>query len=411
MGRLNDAQRSWLQDLGTLVGDAGSTSVISALLDAPSNSAKNANVTLVPGDDLGLPPIDNLDLPSVENGLIDIKDAKTGMVEKMLYSELRASAYYVDNGIVSLTAQPTVTTLTVKWMRLTYSGGRKLGIPMESVTMRSLGRATTYERQKGFIVPLDADGEIRFDKNNTPNVIICAQWVRDELLRRSQQRVEIAELVATFASAVAGLASASPGAHGVKVGGPPTAASQIRVGKSGGTTGSAKATPRAGKPAEKPAPTPGNDSSGGGSRPSSSADPTPVAPPRRPDRGHPLDSPPPVKRPGGDTQDTSSPKAKPAAGRSGPGEVMTPKPIEPVPRIPDEQQVSIRTPKGPAKMTVGEYRKRWQAARQWLSQEHGKANARKNAPESPELIKQAQEKFGLDDRWLSVGNPYIYGKL
>jgi hypothetical protein len=136
-----------------------------------------------------------------------------------------------------------------------------------------------------------------------------------------------------------------------------------------------------------------------------------VAPPRRPDRGHPLDSTPQVKRPGGDTVDSSSPKGNASAGRSVPGEVITPRPIEPVPRIPDEQQVSIRTPKGPAKMTAGEYRKRWQAARQWLSQEHGKTNAQKNAPESRALIKQAQEKFGLDDGWLSVGNPYIYGKL
>lgn len=440
MSGLTEVQQGWLQELRQLVGkrttptaeqpdaksadaalpagEAGAAHGAQALFDTPVNSAKNANVKLVPHDKLGLPPVDNLDLPSVENNLVDIQDRKTGVVEKMLYSELRDSAYYVDNGILSLTAQPTVTTLTVKWMRLAYSGGRKLGIPMERVTFGSLGRATSYERQKGFIVPLDADGEIRFDRNNTPNVVICAQWVRDELLRRSQQRVEIAELVATFAAAVAGLASASPGAHGVKVGGPPVAATQIggRTGSRAKVSGSgaSRSTPAAEKPAQSAKPgqseKPASEGSSG-SRPAPSADPTPAAPPRRPERGHPLDSTPAVKRPGGDTVDTSSPKG--GAPRNGPvaGEVLTPRPIEPTPRIPDAQQISIRTAKGPAKMTVGEYRRRWQAARQWLSQEHVKTNARKNVPESAELIKQAQQKFGLDDGWLHVGNPYIYGKL
>lgn len=128
-----------------------------------------------------------------------------------------------------------------------------------------------------------------------------------------------------------------------------------------------------------------------------------------------------VKKPGGDTQDTNPPKGgdtqdtnPPKAGSGGNGEkggTLTGHPVEPVPRVPDNQKISIKTPKGGEEMTVGEYRKRWNDARKWLAEENFKLGQTKGAPPPEKLTKEAQTKFGLDDGWQSIANPYIYGKL
>ena len=62
-------------------------------------------------------------------------------------------------------------------------------------------------------------------------------------------------------------------------------------------------------------------------------------------------------------------------------------------------------------MTAGEYRRRWNAAKKWLGEENRKLDQGRGVPPPKELIKKAQEKFGLDDNWQYVSNPYIYGPL
>ena len=448
MSHSNEAQGQWLKDLFAMGGGAAPAARGIAFADREQRSADSGKVhpKLVPVTDEQLPPVKNLDLPKVENSLVDITDRKSDGVEKMLRSELRELANYVDNGIQSLSALPgDIMNLTVKKMTLTYTGGRTLGIPMQTVTLKgALGLAPAYERQNGFVVPLDAEGEISFDRNNTPNVIICAQWINDEIARRKQIRQEIAELTSTFAGAVAGLGSAASMGGGVPhpqvSGGLPR-----RGGSRGGGTGvGGVAGPRKGsgsgqgdeapvpmrldegkapgKAPGKPAGRGGSSGSGGsgGGTKKPPTDPgrakTDPALPRSPERGRPLDETPAAPgnaKKGPETVDTDSPKGR--SGSSGgsahkPGEVMTPRPVEPAPRLPDQQKINVKTAKGAVEMTVGDYRKRWQDARKWLSEEGSKVDRPKGADYPPELIKQAQEKFGLDKNWLFVNNPYIYGK-
>ncbi len=133
--------------------------------------------------------------------------------------------------------------------------------------------------------------------------------------------------------------------------------------------------------------------------------PTQPGPPRRPEQGHPLDSTHPGNKPADQhnqkvvekhqqtvdtnspqhTQDTESPNP-PAKGRQpGKGEVLVGTKIEPQPRIPDSESITIKTPKGPEKMTVGEYRRRWNAAQKWLGDETRKLNLPKGKIGPPEL--------------------------
>jgi hypothetical protein len=137
---------------------------------------------------------------------------------------------------------------------------------------------------------------------------------------------------------------------------------------------------------------------------------TQPAPPRRPDNAHPLDSTAEAKSKGGETLDTESPKPGSQAKEDKPAGVPRSK-VEPVERIPADKEIVVKTPAGNQKMTVGEYRARVAEASKWLSNETWKLDLPKGAGPTDELIKEAQQKFGLDDYWYSIANPYTYGKL
>jgi hypothetical protein len=63
----------------------------------------------------------------------------------------------------------------------------------------------------------------------------------------------------------------------------------------------------------------------------------------------------------------------------------------------DRQIFSIQTAKGAEKITGEEYRLRVAEAEGWIIKNHRPTKA--NPEPSPALYKQAQEKFGLNDRW------------
>jgi hypothetical protein len=120
---------------------------------------------------------------------------------------------------------------------------------------------------------------------------------------------------------------------------------------------------------------------------------------------------------GGRTVSTTG-NAKPGAPRANkPGDVIVGTKIDGPKPLPDGQRITIRTPKGPQNITVGEYRKRHAQAERWMSEQMQKyqasTGAKKGAlpPNHEQLSKEAQERFGLDPRWRSVGNPYTHGRL
>ena len=100
-----------------------------------------------------------------------------------------------------------------------------------------------------------------------------------------------------------------------------------------------------------------------------------------------------------------------------PGEVLVGTPVAPANRLPADMKITVKTPSGPKNMTVGDYRQRHAQAEKWMSQQMQKyqnsPGAQKGAlpPNHADLSKQAQEKFGLDPDWQSIGNPYTHGRL
>ena len=168
-----------------------------------------------------------------------------------------------------------------------------------------------------------------------------------------------------------------------------------------------------------PAPTPDSPSAPKDNSPAAHADtqrqpgPPPDPPAAGGNRARPLDS---TVRQGPQTVDTSSPGSSSESGSEsvGTGQPATPVRIAPVSRPADSDMVNVNTSGGTKQMTAGEYRQRYEQARQWVSeqlhQHHWRGPVQSGPPDHGELYRQAADKFGLDRNWNSVTNPIIYGK-
>ena len=121
---------------------------------------------------------------------------------------------------------------------------------------------------------------------------------------------------------------------------------------------------------------------------------------------------------GGGTIDTNSPEAQAARiQRDRPAPRLQPGPIAPV-RIPrDDEVFRVNTVNGRVDMTAGEYRRRYQEARKWVSEQMtahhwtGAGDGRNVSLDIPALQKRAAEMFGLDLHWQRVNNPIVNGKV
>ncbi len=128
-----------------------------------------------------------------------VNDRDGGSTIKMSHSSVVKHKKYVDNEIQKLTAQPHVMKLEVKSFDLIYTNGGKFTVSWDALNFkRGTAQAETLELKGGFIYPIDGHGKAYFDEANTPNIIICANWISGELrgasnsgrkLRRSWRRL------------------------------------------------------------------------------------------------------------------------------------------------------------------------------------------------------------------------------
>lgn len=169
-------------------------------------------VTLVKFDSEQLPDVANLDLPTVDENkyvLVD-NDAK----ECRVIGEDEFNASYVDNNIETFQLEGlNMLTLDVdnQFVTLTYSGGIQTGLLLSSFDFDSGTKAEEYGKTNGVIYPIDASGAFLFNATNTPNLIAVRTWYHTEAKRVNDERIEIAEVVHAFASAIGGLGHASAG--------------------------------------------------------------------------------------------------------------------------------------------------------------------------------------------------------
>jgi hypothetical protein len=165
---------------------------------------RQAKVHLVDVEEFGPPPAEGVQLPTVDPK-VSLVDDDAGESREVRLSEIRKSQQYVDNGIETIQARPDVWTLQVEEMELIYGNGQRLMVLLNQINHDAGQRAAEYVRRGGLIWPLGPSGSATFDIENTPNVVASADWIYEEIGRRHAERVEMAELIVTFASAIAAL--------------------------------------------------------------------------------------------------------------------------------------------------------------------------------------------------------------
>jgi hypothetical protein len=164
---------------------------------------------LVDADDIGLPPVEGLDLPQVETRTFALTDDDAG--ECRTIDEVELAASYVDNNIVAIEPlQPDPWTLDPasidnQDLQVTYASGARFATKLGSINMNS--GPTRYDLRKsgGLIFPVDSSGNPLFDATNTPRLAAIRWSFLEQLRQRSEERLEIAEIVNAFAGAISSL--------------------------------------------------------------------------------------------------------------------------------------------------------------------------------------------------------------
>jgi hypothetical protein len=359
---------------------------------------------------------------------VDIIERGSKKKERMKLSAVVSSPQYVDKAAQKMTAKPVnLTTLEVKTMQFTDSGGGTFDVNMSDIRFSPALPALSFERNGKFIYPLFRTGEVLFDTFNTPQIVSFAKWVNAEIKKRLATRLEITKAGFQFMIALAELAGAAemPEAPGGKVSTPRV------VGRSGGKPAGGGAEPPSvprppegpAKPPTKtivespppppkppakpagPAPATPKQTPAAMEKPNIGTGTTQPAPPQRPAQGRPLDS----THPGVKNQPTvetgspgtPAPEGSPSSGGPNQPKLNT---LEPK-NLPANQQISIKTPGGPKQLTVGQYRSLVRDAEEWIGKNRVVGT---KINDERQLVEQATEKFGLDKNWRHIDNPYIY---
>lgn len=152
----------------------------------------------------------DLVLPSVEENkyvLVD-NDAK----ECRVIGEDEFNASYVDDNIESFQLED-VNWLTLdvdnQFVTLTYSGGAQTALLLGSIDYGGGSKAEQYGKTNGVIYPIDQSGTLLLNSTNTPNLVNVRTWYYNQAKRINDQRLEIAEVVHAFASAISELGNAA----------------------------------------------------------------------------------------------------------------------------------------------------------------------------------------------------------
>jgi predicted dehydrogenase len=116
------------------------------------------------------------------------------------YVEQNIKSYVLD-GIETWPAVPNPDNHNVI---LTYTSGSTNSIALNSISLDPGPAPAQYYKTGGIIIPIDETGNALFDATNTPNLTYIRNQYWDMARRLVENNLFMAEMVATFASAVAG---------------------------------------------------------------------------------------------------------------------------------------------------------------------------------------------------------------
>jgi len=161
-----------------------------------------------------LPPVAGLDEPTVESHTYTLVD--DDRQECRVISEDELEEAYVDNDIDTFKLR-NVNWLTLdvdkQYVDITYSSGIKASVLLGAIDFDNGQRADQYGKSHGVIYPIDDSGALLLNKTNTPRLVAMRTWYWNEAKRVNDERIEIAEVVHSFAEAIGALGNAAE--HGV----------------------------------------------------------------------------------------------------------------------------------------------------------------------------------------------------
>ena len=156
-----------------------------------------------------MPEVDGVDLPTIEPRTYFLIDDDEKVCRVIDDAEFQAA--YVDNRI------DTFKLRNVDWLTLAvdkehvdivYEDGRKAALLLGSIDYAPGRRADEYTKIRGVIYPIDVTGTSLLNATNTPNLVAMRTWYWEEAKRVNDQRIEIAEVVHSFAQIVNQLGTA-----------------------------------------------------------------------------------------------------------------------------------------------------------------------------------------------------------
>jgi hypothetical protein len=155
-------------------------------------------VQLIPMDEM-----EGVTLPSVsprEYVVVDHDDKVCRVVD-----ETEFDATYVDRNIA------TFKLRGVNWLTLdvdenvvdiVYDDGRRASVLLGSIDLSAPVRTQQYGKSGSVINPIDESGAMRLNATDTPNLAAMRRWYHREATRVNDERIEIAEVVHSFAQII-----------------------------------------------------------------------------------------------------------------------------------------------------------------------------------------------------------------
>ena len=158
------------------------------------------DVSDVPG--VNLPVTDPRSYVLVDN------DAQTCRV--ISDADLRAS--YVDNNMDTFRLQD-IDWLTLdvdnQYVSIKYTTGAATALQLGSIDFGAPVRTDQYGQSDGIIYPIDSSGKLALNATNTPNLTAIRTWYEGEAKRVNDERLQIAEVVHSFAEIIGSLGNAA----------------------------------------------------------------------------------------------------------------------------------------------------------------------------------------------------------
>jgi hypothetical protein len=159
------------------------------------NVHPKVHARIVDIQDLGIPEAPGVDLPTVAY-ILDDDDA--GECRYTSKDEMRP--LYVDNPVSVAPVEADVWTLEIdnQYVAFTYASGTQHSILLGTIDMDPGPGAARYRKSGNIIFPTDDGGTVLLNATTTPRLAGLRTYLHEETLKRSEERLQMAEIVYAF---------------------------------------------------------------------------------------------------------------------------------------------------------------------------------------------------------------------